>query len=59
MAENKQTSTSPKRASRAATAPKTERYPQWKVDLFKAGMSERRQSTSGSMGGRAMRAPGA
>jgi hypothetical protein len=59
MAERKHTSTSPKRASRAVTASKAGRYPQWKLDLFKAGMYERRQSTSGSMSGRATRAPGA
>lgn len=36
-----------------------ERYPQWKVELFRAGMSERRQSPSGQISGRATRAPGA
>lgn len=35
-----------------------ERYPQWKVELFRAGISERRQSASGQMSGRATRAPG-
>jgi len=44
------------RAVRSAT---TGRYPQWKVELFRAGISERRQSDSGQISGRAVRAPGA
>lgn len=44
---------------RSAETTSRERYPQWKVELFRTGISERRQSPSGQMSGRAMRAPGA
>lgn len=43
----------------AATSVSRERYPQWKVDLFRTGISERQQSPSGHISGRAVRAPGA
>jgi hypothetical protein len=46
-------------ASRPVRGTKTDRYPQWKVELFRAGISERRQSVSGQISGRAVRAPGA
>lgn len=35
------------------------RYPQWKIDLFRLRISERRQSYSGQISGRPLRAPGA
>ena len=38
-----------------ATQVSHERYPQWKVDLFRVGISERERQISG----RAVRAPGA
>ena len=61
MANRKQTST-PKRTAtvpRAVSGGMNQRYPRWKVELFRAGISERQQSVSGQMSGRAMRAPGA
>jgi len=48
-----------KATTRSAKALSPERYPQWKVELFRAGIAERRSSAAGQMGGRAMRAPGA
>jgi hypothetical protein len=48
-----------KAVGRSASSVSRERYPQWKVELFRAGISERQQSVSGQMGARAMRAPGA
>jgi hypothetical protein len=52
-------STKKPRAVRAVSGSTTGRYPQWKVELFRAGISERRQSASGQISGRAVRAPGA
>ncbi len=46
-------------AAQAAASGTSQRYPQWKVELFRAGISERRQSPSGQMSARPMRAPGA
>lgn len=43
---------------RAAKSGPVERYPDWKVQLFRAGMAERRNSAA-QISGRAMRAPGA
>ena len=37
----------------------TPRYPQWKVDLFRAGIFERQQLRYGRIGERVRRAPGA
>jgi len=48
-----------KTVGQSASSVSRERYPQWKVELFRSGMSERQQSVSGQMAGRAMRAPGA
>jgi hypothetical protein len=48
-----------KTAGRSTKPVSTERYPEWKVELFRAGMAERRQSAAAQISGRAMRAPGA
>lgn len=52
----KQTGKTTARSTRSASS---ERYPDWKVELFRAGIAERRSSASGQMSGRATRAPGA
>jgi hypothetical protein len=58
--ENTRTTTQTGRTSaQSSSAVSRERYPQWKVELFRTGISERRQSASGQMSGRATRAPGA
>jgi hypothetical protein len=45
------------RKSTAASSVSHPRYPQWKVDLFRIGISER--GRYGQISGRATRAPGA
>jgi hypothetical protein len=47
------------KARQKAKNPTYSRYPQWKIDLFRIGISERQQSHSGQVSGRALRAPGA
>ena len=52
------------RAAKAKEQSKTkdptyQRYPQWKVDLFRAGIFERQQLRYGRIGERVRRAPGA
>ena len=52
-----------KKRARAATRTgkpvSSERYPHWKVQLFRAGIAERRNAAAAQITGRAMRAPGA
>lgn len=58
-----------KTATRKAAAPKvtrgpeqpssSSRYPQWRVDLFHAGIVERRSIGANEISARALRAPGA
>lgn len=48
----------PAPARRTSSKPSS-RYPQWKVDLFHAGIVERRGSSASDLTGRAQRAPGA
>jgi hypothetical protein len=50
---------SEKTAKHSVKPVSSERYPEWKVQLFRAGIAERRNSIAGQVGGRAMRAPGA
>lgn len=62
MASRRDTTRVEKARGKAAprvTKTSSERYPDWKVQLFRAGMAERRNSAVARIGGRAMRAPGA
>lgn len=45
--------------ARTSKPASSERYPDWKVQLFQAGIAERRNAAAGQITGRAMRAPGA
>ena len=47
-----------KSSARTSKPASSERYPDWKVQLFKAGIAER-NAAAGQIAGRAMRAPGA
>ncbi len=63
MAARRESAPSTRRTIKAVarstgTVPR-ERYPEWKVELFRAGIAERRQSAAGQISGRATRAPGA